>query len=214
MNRRGEHPDTLLEALAPSAVPEPEVAQVEGLLERLDDKFSVSTGGKKKKKKKKDGSDGKDDGREKAAATKPARQPRPASPEPQARLEGAPSPDGSANASATSVTPRESGRGERGNREANRDRKPTASRELRPEGATPREAKPPRPPREPRPEGAPREPRPEGRDRQPPRVAAPNEAANTAANPDDARGRRRRGGRGRGSQDRPGSAALPVTPAP
>ena len=36
LNRRGEQPDTLLAAPEPSAVPEPEVAQVEGLLERLD----------------------------------------------------------------------------------------------------------------------------------------------------------------------------------
>lgn len=55
MNKRGEIADTLLIALLPEEVVAPEVAIVEGSLERLDDKFKPA---KKKKRKKKEGDRG------------------------------------------------------------------------------------------------------------------------------------------------------------
>ncbi len=214
MNRRGERPDALLEALAPSAVPEPEVAQVEGSLERLDDKFSVSSG-KKKKKKKKDGRDG-GDGREKSAAPrsemKPPREPRP---ERESRSER---PERAERPNRLELRPFLAGTAAQEPRE-NRERKPKPPREPHPDGtpqsadATPRLPREARPPREPRPDGTPaRDPR----ERNPARPPATGADAAGAGADADARNpnRRRRGGRGRGASDRPGApTSSPAGPA-
>lgn len=71
MNKRGEKPETLVIATVAADVPEPEVAIVEGSLERLDDKFKPT---KKKKRKKKD-KDKAAEGKEKAP--KAPKEPRP-----------------------------------------------------------------------------------------------------------------------------------------
>lgn len=214
MNRRGEHPDALLEAVELSAVPEPEVAQVEGSLERLDDKFSVSSGKKKKKKKGPEGAFGREnmgpartDG-----APREAREPRAGQPERAARPDRADRPE--------RRDPRAAPAGE-----AARERNPKPPRDARSanlaptaaSGATPGTALP-RGPREPRPEGAPtREPR-ENRERNPARLVPSNPGAGepksgAGATADEARNRRRRGGRGRGADQpgAPGPSPVPIT---
>ncbi|MBC7448576.1 MAG: Signal peptidase-like protein [Hymenobacteraceae bacterium] len=179
MNRRGEQPATLLVALEPSAVPEPEVAQVEGSLERLDDKFAVS-GGKKKKKKK--------DGREQPLAANPGdatwretreREPRAARPERPVRSERSERRDRPDTSGADGTPPRGA--------------KPKPPREARASSgdASPATSSPSGPPR------TPREPR-ENRERLPPRPVSASEAGATGDDDSRAPNRRRRGGRGRG----------------
>ncbi len=178
MNRRGEQPDTLLIALEPSAVPEPEVAQVEGSLERLDDKFTVSSSKKKKKKK---------DRKDHPEASIPTGAPREAKAPRTARPERRERPTMTGQNAVSS------------------ERKPLPIREGRPsDGAGSPEItadpRPPRPGREPREN---REPREENLLR----------SGGAEASPDDARNpnRRRRGGRGRGTE-RPGGPSPAATP--
>ncbi len=187
MNRQGEHPEMLLVALEPSAAPEPEVAQVEGALERLDDKFSVAVG-KKKKKKKKDPTTVA--GTPAARSARPERNERPERPErsAKARFDG---PESAAS--------------------KEQERRPKPAREPRTDaGATAdRPTSGTRPPRAPRAESdLPREPRA-------PREPRPDPASGAPTTPTEPRGaNRRRGGRGRGGPDRPGTAPLtePATP--
>ncbi len=201
MNRRNEFPDSLLVALEPSAVPEPEVAQVEGSLERLDDKYAGTTS-KKKKKKKSAASDGREKARTAPQADSAA--PHAVRPDRPERRTGA------APAAETDAAPRE------GERSRERDRQSRPPRESRPDSGTSNAAAP-REPRENRdrsassPRPAPSAPRSDGPAND--SLNASSSASLGASGDDAERRRRRRGGRGRGGAEPGGASAPPPAPA-
>lgn len=180
MNRRGEQPEALLVAVEPSALPEPEVAQVEGSLDRLDDKLRLSSG--KKKKKKKPGAEAGPGGGD--------RKPKPPK---EARVGGEklPKTEGERNRPKKNKPPK-AGRPE-GER-APGERAPIAAG-----GGSPGAPARPNP--------APRAPQPDGTEgRGGPRGERRSEGRGERG---EGAGRRRRGGRGRGASGESGSAASP-----
>ncbi len=213
MNKRGERPDTLMLAPEPSAVPEAEVAQVEGSLERLDDKFSVSTGKKKKKKKK--------DGGIQAAGAPAERKDKPRERKPENRdpnRERKPKPPKEARVGGPEI-PKDPNRPAPPERVAKAPGEPGAPRPPRPprpesagpprEPREPQQAREPREPRDPQQPREPREPRDPQQPREPREPRDPQQPREPRADgsPDSAN-RRRRGGRGRNG-GRPDGPAAP-----